>query len=84
MALPRSAFCHEETACDLAALQREDLRELGFSMVEAAKVLTWAQARVRECGRHRFNSWIEKGMKDDDTVDMCRAGRKGSRRGASP
>jgi len=39
-----------ETACDLAALQREDLRELGFSMVEAAKVLTWAQViRRPEC-----------------------------------
>ena len=36
---------HEETAADLATLQREDLRELGFSMVEAAKVITWAQVR---------------------------------------
>lgn len=36
-----------ETAADLATLQREDLRELGFSMVEAAKVITWAQVIKR-------------------------------------
>eukprot|EP00438_Fugacium_kawagutii_P001077 Skav236100 [mRNA] locus=scaffold1166:206471:208880:+ [translate_table: standard] len=34
----------QETAADLAALQREDLRELGMTMVEAAKVIAWAQA----------------------------------------
>ena len=39
----------EETAADLATLQREDLRELGFSMVEAAKVITWAQVRHNDC-----------------------------------